>query len=372
MRVLVAPDSFKGSATAVQVGAALRGGWLGRRPDDDVVVVPFSDGGEGLLEAVAAAVPAGWFRDAGPVTGPDGRRVPGRWLRLPDGTAVVELAQASGLPLMAVPDPLGATTRGTGEVVRAALADGATRVVLGLGGSASTDGGLGVLRGLGLRVVDDVGADVPEGTRGLLTASRVERTGLVPAPPGGCLVLTDVDNPLLGERGAAAVFGPQKGAGPDDVGVADAALRRWADLLGADPDAPGAGAAGGVTAGLAAVWDVQVVGGADWVADLVDLPRLVATADLVVTGEGRFDATSLDGKAVGRVLALAERTGTPAAVVAGSFGDAPPPGVRHVGLAGLAGSVAAAVADATRWLGAAGAALADSAEAAEDTGGAGR
>lgn len=359
LRVLLAPDSFKGSATAVEVCAALTAGWTSVRPQDDLVAVPFSDGGEGLVDAVAAAVPGARRHRVPGVCGPDGRSVDGEWLQLPDGTAVVELARASGLPLMSRPDVWAATTRGTGQVLRAATEAGARRVALGLGGSAGVDGGLGVLRALGPRVLDAAGRDVAEGATGLASAAAVVADGLLPPPPDGLLLLTDVVNPLLGPDGAAAVFGPQKGAGPADVAALEDALRRWAALLGVDPTVPGLGAAGGVAAALRPFWPTTVVAGAPWLADVVDLPRLCAEADLVVTGEGCYDRTSLSGKVVGHVLAAAAAARTPAAIAAGAVRDTPPPDVvGTLALLDLAPDERSALDDAPRWLEVAGARLA--------------
>lgn len=355
VRVLVACDSFKGTVTATDACAALAEGWRSVRPDDAIDPLPFADGGEGTLDALAAALTGPRPVPVPDVTGPDGRRVDARYLLLEDGTAVVEFASASGLPLMATLDPLGATSRGTGEVLAAATRAGVRRVVLGVGGSATSDGAAGLLEGLGLRILDAAGLPVAPGARGLPDAVRVDRAGLLAPPPDGVLVLADVDNPLLGERGAAAVFSPQKGAGPDDVAAIERALTHWADLIGADRALPGGGAAGGTPAGLAAFWPAEVVGGSAWIAEVTGLDARAAAADLVITGEGRFDATSLGGKAVGHVLGAAARAGTPALVVAGVA--APPDGFAGeiVELADLAGSARRARAEARTWLVTAGA-----------------
>jgi glycerate kinase len=286
-------------------------------------------------------------------TGPDGKPVEGEFALLPDGTAVVELATASGLPLMARPAPLTATTRGTGELVAAALDRGATRLLVGLGGSASTDGGAGLLAALGLRLLDAAGSALPDGGAALALAHTADRSGLRAAPPGGVRLLTDVTNPLLGPTGAAAVYGPQKGAAPADITVLEAGLARLAALLGGDPAQPGAGAAGGTAYGLTAAWGATITPGASAVADLLGLDTALAGADLVITGEGRFDATSLLGKAVGEVLARAARHGVRAQVVAGESTDP-----RALTLTALAGTATAARSEATHWLHRAGARLA--------------
>ncbi|MCU1422373.1 MAG: glycerate kinase, partial [Microbacteriaceae bacterium] len=242
--VVIAPDSFKGSLDAVGVARAIGDGWASVRPGDDIRLVPLADGGEGTMDAIEAAVPGAVRRDAGEVEGPDGRPLRGEWLELPDGTAVVELAQMSGLPQMAELDALGANTYGLGQVIRAALEAGAPRLVIGLGGSASTDAASAALAALGLTTAPPTDSrHLRRGGAGLTAIRALDGAELLPAPPGGVVLLTDVDAPLLGPRGAAAVFGPQKGASADDVATLDAALAHFAELLGGDPDLPGAGAA---------------------------------------------------------------------------------------------------------------------------------
>jgi glycerate kinase len=365
LKVVIAPDSFKGTLTADRVAAALADGWLSARPGDEVVRLPIADGGEGTLDVFATAVP-GARRRSVTVPGPAGQLVDAEWLALPDGTAVVELARGSGLPLMGDRrDARGAHTLGLGRLLAAALDDPTIRqIIVTLGGSASTDGGTGALTALGARFLDAAGTPLPPGGGFLVRLASVELTGLRLPPPDGVLCLTDVDAPLCGPRGAAAVFGPQKGAGADVVLVLDDGLRRLAGLLGGEPDAPGAGAAGGTGYGLAAAWGARLVPGAATVAEHAGLPAALADADLVITGEGRFDATSLGGKVVGGVLGLAAaRPGTdgpvPVLLVAGQLGAPPPPGVRAaLALATLAGSVTAAVGEPERWLTTAAAGLA--------------
>ncbi|MEW2330093.1 glycerate kinase [Micromonospora chersina] len=357
MRVVVAPDSFKGSVTAGDAARALARGWLAHRPGDDVRLLPLADGGEGTVDAFAAALPDA-ERQTVTVPGPDGRPVSAAWLLLPDGAAVLELAQSSGLPLMRRPDPLGAHTYGLGVVARAALAAGATRLVIGLGGSASTDGGAGALHALGLRLHDEGGRDLPLGGAALADLAHLDATDLVPAPPGGVQLLVDVTAPLTGPAGAAAVFGPQKGAQPADVRLLDAALRRFAELAGGAPDEPGAGAAGGTAYGLAAVWGARIVPGATTIAELVGLADALAGADVVLTGEGRFDETSLTGKVVGSLLDWAASAGVPVGVAAGQVaGPVPASVAAAVSLVEQAGSIDAALNGPTTWLAEAGAAL---------------
>ncbi len=284
------------------------------------------------------------------VSGPGPDPVVARWLSLGDGTAMVELAQSSGLPLLREPDPLRAHTRGLGEVVAAALGTGPTRLVVGLGGSASTDGGTGCLSALGARFEDRRGTPLPPGGGGLQDLHRVDLGGLPPVPAEGVLCLTDVTAPLLGEAGAARVFAPQKGATRPDVDVLERGLARLAELLGGFPDAPGAGAAGGTAYGLCAAWGATIAPGAAAVADAVGLAEAVRTADVVVTGEGCFDRTSLSGKVVGNLVDLVA-AGKALAVVAGRVEVPAPDGVsRLLSLTDLAGSREAALADPVRWL----------------------
>lgn len=356
---MVAVDSFKGSLTSVDVAAAIMNGWLDERPGDLVTGVPLADGGEGTLEAIEAAVHGSMRRDAGPVRGPDGRTVQGEWLYLPGDTAVVELAQMSGLPLMAAPDATGATTYGLGEVIVAALDAGATSFVIGLGGSASTDAGAGALAALGLRAT---GGRLDAGGAELGSITALDIDGMVPPPPAGVVLLTDVSSPLLGEHGAAAVFGPQKGADPSQVASLDAALGNFARLLGGDPEAPGAGAAGGTGYGFSAAWEAEIQPGAQYLLHLTGVASAVAQADVVITGEGRFDATSFQGKLVGELIHFAAGGTARIGVIAGAVSATPvtPDGqeIWSASLTDLAGSTDAAMAEPRRWLRQAGAAAA--------------
>jgi len=301
VKIVVAPDSFKGTASARVAARCIADGWRSARPDDTVLCVPLADGGEGTLDAVAAANTAARWITVEAVHGPTGTPIPASYLLLPDGTAVVELARASGLPLLVHPAALTASTRGVGDLIGHALDAGARALVVAVGGSASTDGGAGLFSALGAGVLDTDGALVADGGAALRTARTLDRAAFRPAPPGGVIVLSDVTNPLFGPNGAAYVFGPQKGASVEDVAALDAGLRRWAELCGGDPEAPGAGAAGGTAYGLAALWGARIASGSRYIADLVGLDDALRGADLVVTGEGRFDRTSLDGKGEVRV-----------------------------------------------------------------------
>lgn len=344
--VVFCPDAFKGSATATEVAAWLAEGWRSVRSEDKVIELGQADGGEGTAEVIAAALPGGRWHELD-VVGPDHRPVTGRWYRH-GTTAVCDLAQMSGLPLMAQLDPMGATTRGLGQVMSDAVAAGCTQILIGLGGSASTDGGAGALSALGWQLCDQTGQPVPDGGSALTSLARVI-PGIWPAGVE-VVAMTDVTAGLLGAGGAAAVFGPQKGASPEQVAELDHALARWAELLGGDPDQPGAGAAGGTGYGLATALGATIEPGASWVADQTGLTALLPTADLVVSGEGRFDATSWTGKVVGSVLRAVDdpvRT----AVVAGQVAESERGrGLTTVSLTDLAGSREAALADTGRWV----------------------
>ncbi len=334
LTVLIAPDSFKGSLTSVQVAQALADGWTAARPEDATLLCPLADGGEGTLEAIAAA--GGWeWQEAG-VTDPLGRTLRARWLRSGDGRrAVIEMAEASGLSRVAASerDAIAATSAGTGELIRAALDSGVTSIVLGIGGSATTDGGAGLLRALGAAADRDAGqADL-----GGLDA-RLREIDLA--------VACDVSNPLLGPSGAAAIYGPQKGASPADVADLDARLAGFADAVEAAAGTavrhvPGAGAAGGVGFGLLAIASrfrsFALRPGVDLVMDATDFAARLAQAGLVITGEGRIDAQTAFGKTALGVAKRAAAAGVPCIAVGG--------GVDPEGIAALAlvGAVAVPV-----------------------------
>lgn len=356
MHVVIATDAFKGTMSADEASRSIAAGWSSVRPLDRIAVLPQADGGEGTVDAMLVADPTARLRSAGPVPGPDGRPVEGVWLELPDGTAVVELAQMSGITLLDALTPATASTRGFGEVIAAALDAGASRLVLCLGGSASNDGGAGALGALGVRLLDAHDAPIPDGAEALHTLARVDLTDAVPAPPRGVVILSDVVSPLLGPGGATAVFGPQKGIGQREQGRYEEGLRRWSSLLDPDPSLPGMGAAGGTSFGLSALWDLEVTSGAERIAQLTGLTELIETADVVITGEGRYDGQSSQGKVVGYAATLAARHGVSFAVVAGSALVRPPGAL--VELVELAGSRAEAMTDPVGWSQVAGAQLA--------------
>ena len=322
MRVVVAPDKFKGTLTAERAAAAIVTGLKRARPDAEVVTLPVADGGEGTVEAVLAA---GGTRVTARVLGPTGQPVDAD-LALIGGTAVVEMAQASGLRRLpgGVPAPRTATTYGTGQLIRAALDHQPRRLVLGIGGSATTDGGAGMAEALGVRFLDAEGKELPWGGAALLRLARVDTAGLDPRLAGvEVVVACDVDNPLVGPEGAAAVYGPQKGATPEDVLLLDSALRRYARVLAEDlgidvAGRPGAGAAGGLGAGAMAFLGATMRPGIDLVLELVGFDQAVQGADLVVTGEGALDAQSLRGKAPLGVARAAAEHGVPVVALAGT------------------------------------------------------
>jgi glycerate kinase len=356
LRVAIAPDSFKGTATAIEVTAALAEGWLSVRPGDTLIRMPLADGGEGTLDAFDIAVP-GARRMPVTVSGPDGRQVDASWILLPDNSAVVELAATSGITLLDPLQPMDAHTLGFGQAIAAALDAGVDRLYLAIGGSASTDGGVGVLTALGAAFADADGRPVAPGGRGLGTVASVDRAHLRAVPAGGAMILSDVTNPLLGPAGAAAVFGPQKGADAAQVSELDAGLRRLATILGADPGTPGAGAAGGTGFALLA-WGAVVASGADAVGEVMRAPAAVASAAVVLTGEGRFDGQSDAGKVPSYVRSLAERFGASAMLVAGAIAADPAGFTAAVSLTDLAGGPDAAMAETVHWLRQAGAHLA--------------
>jgi glycerate kinase len=322
VRIVVAPDSFKGTLSADRAAEAIADGVVRTLPDAELVLRPMADGGEGT---VAAAMRAGYRPRPAQVSGPDGRPVDAVFAV--DGTtAVIELAAAAGLGLLEQPAPMTASTRGVGELVRAALDEGARRIVLGLGGSATTDGGAGLLQALGVRLLDADGADVAPGGLGLGRLDRIELRGRDERLPATeFVVAVDVDNPLTGPDGAAAVFGPQKGASPEQVVALDAALDRFATVvrrdLGIDVTGrPAMGAAGGTAAGVLAGLGpaaVSVVAGATLVCDLIGLEEVLRGADLVVSGEGSLDEQTLHGKAPVEVASRARAAGVPCIALAG-------------------------------------------------------
>ncbi|WP_067793680.1 glycerate kinase [Actinomadura formosensis] len=325
MRIVVAPDSFKGCLSAAAVCAAVESGVHSAVSGATVTAVPMADGGEGTVDCFLRA--RGGSEIVRTVADPLGRPVEARYAIADDGrSAVVELAAASGLPLLAEGERAAtrADTYGTGELIADAIGRGARDVLVCLGGSATTDGGSGLLRALGMRFLDADGVALPPGGGALAEVAAIDDSGIPDAVRRTRFrVACDVTNPFIGPSGAATVFGPQKGATPGQVRELDAALARFADVL-ADHygvrvhDLPGAGAAGGTCGGLVAALGGEPARGAVLVADLVELPAALADADLVITGEGRLDGQSAGGKVVSVVAELARRRGLPVVALAGS------------------------------------------------------
>ena len=328
MKIVIAIDSFKGSLPTDVSGAAVREAILSVDPDAAVRVCPLADGGEGFTHAITSAT--GGRLVTLTVTGPLGAPVEAEYGLLPDGrTAVIEMATAAGLTL--VPenerDPLHTTTFGVGELIAHAIREhGCRRFLVGIGGSATNDGGIGMLTALGWRVLDERGESVPDGARGLALVARVDDSG-VSEDVRACRfsVACDVTNPLCGERGCAAVYGPQKGARAEDIPRMDAGMAHFAavtarSLPHADPDAPGAGAAGGLGFALRTYLGATLTPGVELILAATDMAGAVRDADVVVTGEGRLDAQTAMGKAPAGIAALAKTHGKPVIALSGCLG----------------------------------------------------
>lgn len=332
LRIVVAPDSFGGALDSVAVAAAIASGWSSVRDADSVVRKPMADGGEGTLAAIADALGDDAEVRTLETTDALGRPITADWLLLDEGRgAFIELAAASGLVRLAPHERTAenarlASTRGTGELVRAALDAGVERITIGLGGSATTDGGSGLLRALGARFTSRDGAELPYGGGALADLDSIDRSGLDSRLADVQLIVaSDVTNPLLGPRGAAATYGPQKGADEATVSELDAALDRYGRAIEQATgrlvaDLPGAGAAGGTTAGLLGFTRAVVRPGVEVVADLVGLADALDAADLVITGEGRADEQTLQGKTAMGVATLARPRNTPVILLCGGLG----------------------------------------------------
>jgi glycerate kinase len=326
MKIVIAPDSFKESLSALQVATAIEAGMREVWPDATYVKVPVADGGEGTVQALIDALDG--RRVDVRVTGPLGRAVNAFYGMTGDGDlAVIEMAAASGLE--GVPpdlrDPRTATSRGTGELILAALDAGARRFVLGVGGSATNDGGAGMLQALGVRLLDAAGNDIGPGGAELARLDRIDVAGLDPRLHEAAFrIACDVDNPLVGPRGASAVFGPQKGATPAMIEQLDAALAHYADIIRRDigqdiAQLPGAGAGGGIAAAMVVFLHGQLRPGIEIVTDAIGLDALVRDADLVITGEGRIDSQTVNGKTPMGVARVARRHDKPVVAIGGGL-----------------------------------------------------
>lgn len=328
MKILIAPDSFKESLSAREAACAIADGIRAVVPNAELMELPVGDGGEGTTEALLSA--RGGQRFTETVTGPLGDPVAAKWAMLDDGcTAIIECAAASGLVLVpfAARDASLTTTRGTGELILAALDRGATRFVIGLGGSATNDAGAGMLQALGARFLDAGGRELPAGGGALINLQRIDLGALDPRLASVSFsIACDVDNPLLGDHGASAVFGPQKGADPTMVRHLDFCLSQFAravlDNTGRNvTDIPGAGAAGGLGAAFLGFFNTELQPGIDIVLDTLEFDRHLADADLVITGEGRVDGQTLRGKTPVGVSRRAMAAGVPVLALAGIVGD---------------------------------------------------
>jgi len=328
MKIVIAPDSFKDSLSAADVASAIARGLRQALPDAQLVERPMADGGEGTMQAIMAAC-QGELRSL-TVEGPLGQPTEAHWGWLAsERTAIIEMAEASGLQLLERQqrDACASSTYGTGQLIAAALEAGARRVILAIGGSATNDAGTGMLCALGLRMTDAQGADLPRGGLALANLSALDISGLDPRLAEVQFeVAADVDNPLCGPHGASHIFGPQKGATPEQVVALDKALNHFADhcapLLGHDHrNLPGCGAAGGMGFAAKAFLDASFRPGVEVVAQLVGLAQAVEGADLVITGEGRFDAQTLRGKTPFGVARIARDAGVPVVVLAGTLGE---------------------------------------------------
>ncbi len=328
MRIVVAPQSLKGSLTAAEAGKAIAQGVRAVYPDAGVDVVPVADGGEGTVQALVDATGGEIVTQT--VTGPLGEPVKAFFGLLGDGrTAAIEMAAAAGLPLVPAErrDPRITTTYGVGELILAALDRGCRRFIIGIGGSATNDGGAGMAQALGASLLTDDGKEIARGGAALETLARIS-TATLDARLRECTieVACDVNNPLCGPMGASAVYGPQKGATAEMVAQLDAALAHYAEIIERDlglavGDIPGAGAAGGLGAGLLALLHAVLRPGAQIVLEAVRLEEKVRGANLLITAEGQLDAQTAYGKSVGAVAAVAKRYGLPVLALAGGLGE---------------------------------------------------
>ncbi len=328
MRIIVAPDSFKGSVSAIGVANAMEKGIKQVFPEADVHKVPIADGGEGTVKALVMATNGRMIYEE--VTGPLHDKIKSYWGILGDGeTAVIEMAAASGLPLVSVDkrDPRVTTSYGTGELIKAALDKGLRKIIIGIGGSATNDGGVGMAQALGIKFVDIDGGELPFGGGQLNRLSHIELADADSRLAETSIVVAcDVDNPLCGPRGAAAVYGPQKGATPEMVTKLDDSLRHFAKIArsttGKDvAECPGSGAAGGLGAGLLFFTNAKLKPGVEIILETTGFDQLVKQAQLVITGEGRTDFQTAFGKAPVGVARVAKKYNVPVLCLSGGLGQ---------------------------------------------------
>ena len=325
MKVTIAVDSFKGSLSSMEAGRAIGEGVRRAYPEAEIHVCPMADGGEGTVEALTEGM-GGTIRSIR-VTGPTGQPIQASYgIISTSGTAVLEMAAAAGLPL--VPkgerDPRRTTTYGVGEMIRDAIHRGCRKFIIGIGGSATNDAGIGMLQALGASITDAKGRPVPYGAEGLREAAHIDMGGMLKELQECTFrIACDVNNPLCGPRGCAAVYGPQKGATPEMVRDMDRWMEQYADLVksvfpGADPSLPGAGAAGGIGFGFSVFLKARLEPGVQIVLDETQVAKHIQDSDFVITGEGRLDAQTLQGKAPAGVALLARKFSVPVIAMAGS------------------------------------------------------
>lgn len=328
MKIIAAPNAFKGSATASDVAGAIQSGVMRVFPDAEVVQLPIADGGDGTLDVIIAAADGQYVEVE--VLNPLGEQITAQYGLLDDGkTAVVEMAAASGIRLIdrAELNPMQTTTYGTGQLIKAALDRGCGQVIIGVGGSATVEGGIGMAQALGAKLLDNNGQNIGYGGGGLSQIARIDVSHIDPrVKDTRFIVATDVENPLTGETGAAAVFGPQKGATPEMVTQLDTYLTKYAAFIQRDlgksvAELAGAGAAGGLAAGLVAFLDAEIQSGGDVVLDLLNMKTHLQNATLVITGEGKIDSQTAYGKGPAAVAKLAKQQHVPVIAIAGCLSD---------------------------------------------------
>jgi glycerate kinase len=350
MKILIAPDSFKGTISAIDAAKAIADGWRKVRGNDEITIAPLADGGEGTLEAIAH-IHGGTFMPLS-VVGPDNRTVEARWLLLADGRAIVELASASGITHMQGLDAMKAHTFGFGELLKSAASHPLTKEIIAtVGGSASTDAGVGALMALGYKLLDENGEAIALGGENLAMLKSVDASDAY-LPACSVKVLTDVSNPLLGIKGAAHVFAPQKGANAVDIEVLENGLENFAAITSGDIGSAGAGAAGGTAFGLATLWGAKIESGATYLFDLLSIESEIKSADLIITGEGALDSQSWDGKVIGALADITERNSSRLWAIVGSDKSAQknPQLNQVISLSNLAGSTDEAIAHPRHWL----------------------
>lgn len=346
-KILIAPDSFKGSATSAQVAKALADGWKISRPQDEITIAPFADGGEGTLDCIES-VTSGTVRIPITVQGATGIEHQSSWLLVGSDTAVIEMATICGITTVDQLDPLSTHSYGLGQAIKAALEDERIHeILIAVGGSASTDAGMGALSALGFKALDADGKELAPGGGDLHRLAHVETPANHRNLPRGIKILVDVQSPLTGLNGAAHIFGPQKGADTEQVYLLNEGLLQFLKVLYVE-DRAGFGAAGGVSCGLAVLLGATIVSGVETIAELVGLQEKIESSDCVITGEGSFDDQSYRGKAVGYLLEKAQESNRPVMIACGVNKNEESSLI--LSLIELAPSVQSAITDSQRWL----------------------